>query len=69
MAYHRPNLSSWPGLTRPSMHLPQVDWQNVDARDKPGHDGVVEKRSCNSLATASVDHCLMFSLRLLNPLP
>ncbi|RXH00857.1 hypothetical protein EAV90_18965 [Bradyrhizobium vignae] len=27
---------SWPGLTRPS--TPFCSTQNVDARDKPGHD-------------------------------
>ena len=31
--------SSWPGLTRPSTASLYV--KNVDARDKPGHDGVL----------------------------
>jgi hypothetical protein len=32
-------ISSWPGLTRPSTASPATTPQDVDARDKPGHDG------------------------------
>ncbi|ABD08258.1 DNA polymerase III, alpha subunit [Rhodopseudomonas palustris HaA2] len=35
----RPFPSSWPGLTRPSTSLQPRVLQDVDARDKPGHDG------------------------------
>jgi hypothetical protein len=34
------NISaSWPGLSRPSTFLARQQSKDVDARDKPGHDG------------------------------
>ncbi|MDO9414419.1 MAG: glycosyltransferase family 87 protein [Pseudolabrys sp.] len=32
-------MSSWPGLSRPSTTFLENEKQDVDARDKPGHDG------------------------------
>jgi hypothetical protein len=32
------NTPSWPGLSRPSTSFSQRRRQDVDARDKPGHD-------------------------------
>src|SRR6188474_2303250 len=34
------HLPSWPGLSRPSTSFLLRYCQDVDARDKPGHDGV-----------------------------
>src|SRR5882724_662301 len=30
--------SSWPGLSRPSTSFLLLRWEDVDARDEPGHD-------------------------------
>jgi len=40
-ALHDPHSSpsSWPGLSRPSTCSSSASHENVDARDKPGHDG------------------------------
>src|SRR5882757_8080518 len=32
------SFPSWPGLSRPSTSFSRRDSQDVDARDKPGHD-------------------------------
>src|SRR5206468_4673290 len=34
-----PSASSWPGLSRPSTSLMLHRYEDVDARDKRGHDG------------------------------
>jgi hypothetical protein len=39
----RVSRSSWPGLSRPSASLLRAQ-KDVDARDKPGHDGNCGKR-------------------------
>src|SRR6476646_2344310 len=35
----RQRMPPWPGLTRPSTSLGPKRREDVDARDKPGHDG------------------------------
>jgi len=44
--------SSWPGLTWLSTSLSQRLLQDVDARDKPGHDGVPYTSALSASPTA-----------------
>jgi uncharacterized membrane protein len=53
MTYDHP--SSWPGLSRPSTSYPPLArQQDVDARDKPGHDDLRTRRALRSALTRVV---------------
>jgi penicillin-binding protein 1C len=46
--------SSWPGLTRPSTTLIATSKEDVDARDKPGHDGGKSPRAIRIAAAVAI---------------
>jgi len=46
--------SSWPGLTRPSTTLVITSKEDVDARDKPGHDGARRPRAIRFAAAVAI---------------
>jgi hypothetical protein len=48
------SLSSWPDLFRPSTSFFPVAAENVDARDKPGHDDPEKKKSPGAKAGALI---------------
>ncbi|MEA2910334.1 MAG: penicillin-binding protein [Bradyrhizobium sp.] len=50
----QPPSSSWPGLTRPSTTLVAADKEDVDARDKPGHDGGKSPRAIRIAAAVAI---------------